>query len=405
MRLLRVCLSLCLILSLLAFAVPAPAVDLGGTNETTSSQKSDQILVKFKHDRAKGLKGNKYTRHKCRCVGTIPELGVDIVKVPAGSVAAKVKEYQTDSDVEYAEPDSPVRALGIPNDTYFSRQWGMTKIDAPNAWNITQGRSNIKIAILDTGVDQNHEDIKGKIVSNKKFSSSYTVDDLYGHGTHVAGIAAAVTNNAKGVAGGGYTCTIMNGKVLGDDGSGYYSWVANGIIWAANNGAKVINMSLGGSQSSSTLQNAVNYAWNKGVVIVAAAGNSNNASLLYPAAYTNCIAVAATDSTDNKSSFSSYGSWVDVAAPGTSIFSTLPNHSYRLYSSVRAYNYGYLSGTSMASPHVAALAGLIWATTKYGTGNSSVRSRIQITADKSLSGNIYSTYKIPRINDYKAVAP
>ena len=125
-------------------------------------------------------------------------------------------------------------------------------------------------------------------------------DDVYGHGTHVAGIAAAMTNNGIGVAGLGYTSTIMNVKVLGDTGSGAYSGIASGIIWAADNGAEIINMSLGGSSTSSTLEDAINYAWSKGVVVVAAAGNSGNTTPFYPAYYTNCIAVAATDANDAK---------------------------------------------------------------------------------------------------------
>jgi hypothetical protein len=234
-------------------------------------------------------------------------------------------------------------------------------------------------------------------VANKNFTTSSTVDDLYGHGTHCAGIAAATTNNSIGVAGVGFNTSLMNVKVLGDNGSGQYSWIANGITWAADNGAKVISLSLGGSSGSYTLQNAVNYAWNKGVVVVAAAGNNGNTASVYPAYYSNCIAVAATDQNDAKASFSTYGSWVDVAAPGVSIYSTLPNHS----NSIGTTNYGSLSGTSMSTPHVAGLAALVWATS-YGTSNTSVRSRIESTAD-AISGT--GTYwKYGRINANKAVA-
>jgi hypothetical protein len=144
------------------------------------------------------------------------------------------------------------------------------------------------------------------------------------------------------------------------------------------------------------LQNAVNYAWNKGVVVVAAAGNNGNTARVYPAYYANCIAVAATDQNDAKASFSTYGSWVDVAAPGVSIYSTLPNHT----NSIGTMNYRYLSGTSMATPHVAGLAGLLWATS-YGTSNTSVRSRIESTADAIAGTGTYWQYG--RINAYKAV--
>ena len=177
----------------------------------------------------------------------------------------------------------------------------------------------------------------------------------------------------------------MNVKVLDDTGSGYYSWIANGITWAADNGAKVINMSLGGSSASSTLKRAVNYAWGKGVVLAAAAGNSGNRSPTYPAYYPNCIAVAATDSNDLKTSWSSFGSWVDVAAPGVDILSTFPNHSYQIG---KALGYDKGSGTSMATPHVAGLAALVWAT-GYGTSNTSVRARIEGNADPILGTRSY----------------
>lgn len=192
----------------------------------------------------------------------------------------------------------------------------------------------------------------------------------------------------------------MNGKVLRDDGAGYYSWIANGIIWSADNGAKVINMSLGGSSRSRTLESAVNYAWNKGVVLTGAAGNSGNQSKTYPGAYKNVIAVAATNNKDQKASFSSYGAkWVDVAAPGVNIFSTFPNHPYTINKSL---NYDFGSGTSMATPMTSAAAALIWAT-DYGTSASSVRSRLESTADKIPGTGTY--WSAGRVNAAAAVTP
>jgi len=186
---------------------------------------------------------------------------------------------------------------------------------------------------------------------------------MFGHGTHVAGIAAASTNNNKGVAGTGYNCPLMNIKVLGDDGSGNYSWVTQGIIWSVAKGAKVINMSMTGDQPSKTLEMAVDFAWRKGAVIVTAAGNEGCSTPTYPAFYQNCIAVGATDDNDTRSSFSNYGNWVDLAAPGREIdpetgsiigiYSTTPNHESFLNQYGIAHNYDYLIGTSMASPHVA----------------------------------------------------
>jgi thermitase len=394
MKWLRISLIIGLILSLLLPAVPIFAADRGNGQDFAQ----DRILVKFKEGTDESSKQEIHHRQGDSVEGDIAQISVRVVKIPAGKMQEKLLAYRGEKVVQFAEPDYVATAILTSNDTYFGNQWGMTKIQAPQAWDITTGQSSIKIAILDTGADQNHEDFSGKIVANKNLTTSGTVDDLYGHGTHVAGIAAAATNNGIGVAGVGYNSSIMNVKVLADTGSGYYSWIASGITWAADNGAKVISMSLGGSSPSSTLESAINYAWSKGVVIVAAAGNNGTSGAVYPAYYTNVIAVAATDSNDVKASWSSYGSWVDVAAPGVSIFSTLPNHINQM----GTQNYGNLSGTSMATPYVAGLAGLVWAT-PYGTSNTNVRNRIQSTADPVTGTGTYWQYG--RINAYKAVAP
>ncbi|MFC1916131.1 S8 family serine peptidase [Chloroflexota bacterium] len=351
-----------------------------------------EILVKFKPNI--GPSDMAEIHHQCggHVKETIPALGVQVILIPRGRVLEKVRAYSAKHAVSYAEPNYLCQVIGSPDDNYFNNQWGMNKVESPQAWDITKGSSDINIAILDTGVDMDHPDLAGKITANINFSSSSTVDDLYGHGTHVAGIAAASTNNGIGVAGLGYDSTIMNVKVLGDTGSGYYSWVANGIIWAADNGAEVINLSLGGSSYSLTLENAVKYAWSKGAVVVAAAGNNGSSSPFYPAYYTNCIAVAATDTNDNLASWSNRGDWVDVAAPGTSIYSTLKNNSY-----------GYKSGTSMASPHTAGLAALVHTVTIDSNGNGQlndeVRSKIEASCDDVGLIGIGNG----RINAYRAV--
>lgn len=324
------------------------------------------------------------------------------LKIPSSQIDRFVKIFNSHPMVEYAEPDYIAEALNplTPNDSYFANQWGMTKIQAPEAWDLATGSAKVKIAILDTGIDNNHEDLAGltmKVDGWVNFTTSGTSDDLYGHGTHVAGIAAAATNNSLGVAGLGFNTHLLSVKVLNDSGSGSYSWIANGIKWAADNGAKVINLSLGGSSRSTTLESAINYAWNKGVVLTCAAGNSGNKSPTYPAYYVNCLAVAATDENDKKASFSSYGSWVDVAAPGVNIFSTFPNHSYKLGKSL---NYDYGSGTSMATPHVAGLAGLLFGADPSLTA-SEARSLIENNADKISGTGTY--WAKGRINAYKSI--
>ena len=361
----------------------------------------DRILVKFRAGTGESLKNNIHDLYGGKVKEIIKGVDVQVVEVPANKVKEKIKAYKGEARVEFAEPDYVVSAdplvglttLSNPNDYFFYDQWALNNtgqrvpgvtdppdqgtpgtfdadIDALEAWEVTQGSSAVKIAILDTGIDQDHEDLADKIIANRNFTNSSTVDDLAGHGTHVAGIAAAITNNdSKGIAGIAINSVLLNGKVLNDSGIGYNSWIANGINWAVAQGAKVINLSLGGSGYSLTVENAVKNAWNNGSIIVAAAGNNGNSSPFYPAYYSNCIAVAATDQNDAKASFSNYGSWVDIAAPGVNIISTYPVHPYTNY-------YAYASGTSMASPIVAGVAALVWAS-EYSTNNSSVRSRIR----------------------------
>jgi thermitase len=352
----------------------------------------EQILVKFKTDVSLPEAAEIHRQLGGQVKDTILGIGVQVVTVPKGQAKEKAKAYSANARVAYAEPDFVAQALGSPDDPEFVNQWGMVKIQAPQAWDVTPGSPTINIAIVDTGVDLDHPDLANKLISNIKFSNSVTTDDVYGHGTHVAGIVAAITNNGIGVAGLGYTSTIMNVKVLDDTGIGAYSWVALGIIWAADNGAEIINLSLGGSYASSALEDAVNYAWNKGVVVVAAAGNNGDTTPSYPAYYTNCIAVAATDANDARATFSNYGDWVDVAAPGVSVYSTLKDNDY-----------GYKSGTSQASPYVAGLAALVFTMVGDSNGNGflndEVRSQIQATCDDIGVSGIGSG----RINAYRAV--
>ena len=345
-----------------------------------SDSSSQRILVKFKSGTSLSEAAQIHRQLSGQAKETISGIGVQVVTVPKGQAVKMAKAYSSNARVAYAEPDGIVEALAEPNDTYFAMQWSLQKVRAPEAWNVTTGSPNVTIAILDTGVDLDHPDLANKIISNINFSSSPTADDVYGHGTHVAGIAAAITNNGIGVAGLGYSTSIMNVKVLGDDGKGDCSGVAQGIIWAADNGAQIINLSLGGSDTSSTLEDAINYAWSKGVVVVAAAGNNGNSNPFYPAYYPNCIAVAATDINDVLAAWSDHGDWVDVAAPGVSVYSTMKNGAYC-----------YMSGTSMASPYVAGLAALVFTTVSDTNGNGKlndeVRSQIEATCDNiSVSG-------------------
>lgn len=412
------------------FTILVSLLLLNGSQVTAQSvQSSDrvpgQVLVKFKDNAPQAVVDAELKKQKGQLVDQIKGIGTLVVNVPDLALDKVIAALSKNPHVEYAEANYIATTLDFPadapNDTYYiNNQWGLENtgqiivgqtgvadadIDAQSAWNVTRGTSasgGVKVAILDTGIDQAHPDLSPKIEPGlqKDFTGSGSVDDFYGHGTHVGGIVAAITNNNTiGIASTCPDCRLLNGKVLNDSGSGAYSWIANGITWATQNGAKVINMSLGGSAKSFTLEGAVKYAWNNRVVVVAAAGNSGNPSKTYPGAYTNVIAVAATDNKDKKASFSSYGSWVDVAAPGVNIFSTFPTHPYKINKSL-GYDFG--SGTSMAAPMVSGAAALIWSTS-YGTTNSAVRTRLEKTADRIPGTGTY--WSSGRINAGAAVTP
>ena len=302
----------------------------------------DEILVKFKPGVPDQARERILNSHALEKIDSIPEIGVELTKVAPQARDNVIEALKHNPLVEYAELNFILQAQLIPNDPAFPNQWALTKIGAPAAWDISTGSSPTIIAILDTGIDINHEDLVGK------YLDSPSPDDN-GHGTQVSGIAAAATNNSKGVAGVCWLCPILSLKVLSSTGIGSDSSVANGIVTAANQGVRVINLSLGSYASSQSEQNAVNYAWSKGVVVVGAAGNDNLSSPFYPAALNNVIAVGSTTGSDSKSSTSNYGSWLDVMAPGVSVTTTRVGNLYTAP-----------SGTSMAAPHVSGLAGLIF---------------------------------------------
>jgi thermitase len=364
-----------------------------------SSPIAGQIIVKF---RDHGTASDVLRHHGLSEGPGIGSTGARLIKVPAGKEAQLIQALDRNPAVEYAEPDELVTAAAT-SDEYFPRQYALynegqsftntagdltvargtvdADVDAVEAWNVTTG-GGIKVAVLDSGVASDNPDITPKVVARANFSNGAIGEDNYGHGTHVAGIVAA-THNTEGVAGVCPNCTILDGKVLNDSGVSTTSGIANALNWAVNNGAKVINMSIGQRTSSRTLETAVNNAWNKGAVLVAAAGNTGSQSKIYPAAYPNVIAVAATDNKDAKAPFSTYGAkWVDVAAPGVNVYSTFPNHDFVLARQHnRSWGYDVGNGTSMSSPIVAAAAALAWSSHP-GATNTSVRANIESTADK-----------------------
>ncbi|MFH1824857.1 MAG: S8 family serine peptidase, partial [Candidatus Firestonebacteria bacterium] len=307
----------------------------------------------------------------------ISKLGYKKIKLPKGK---KVEEYleqlKKNPLIEVAEPVSYYEIFTTPNDTRYSEQWCHIRMQSELGWSTSTGGSNITIAIVDTGVDYNHEDLAGKVIKGYDFANNdYDPMDGHGHGTHCSGIASAITNNAKGVAGVSWGAQILAVKVLTDQGSGSNESVANGIIYAADNGAKVISMSLGGTSDSSVVHNAVIYAYNKGCLIVVARGNNGNDGIFYPAAYPECMAISATTIDDTLAYYSSYGGGVSVAAPGGG-----GSQSAGILSSLPGNNYGFYSGTSMATPQVAGLAALVWSSDTLLTRDE-IKNYIQLGVD------------------------
>ncbi len=281
----------------IALALGFGSIGRSAPEDRGASFVPDQVLVKFRRGAAPDAIAHVAGEHHISRATSIPGIGVTQMQLSAssGGVEAVVQALRQNPNVEFAEPDYTVSAVNAPNDPYFTGgfQWNMVKVQAPQAWDITNGSPGASVAILDTGIDLSHPDLQGKVVANVNFSDSTTATDVNGHGTRVAGIAGAVTNNGIGVAGLGYDTSLLNVKVMGDNGTGGFGWVAQGVVWAADHGATVINMSLGGPVLDAMEQAAIDYAIENGVIVVASAGNEGEDGMGYPGAYAPVISVAA----------------------------------------------------------------------------------------------------------------
>ncbi len=315
-------------------------------------------------------------------------LQAGVMRVDARLNLDSVREFlKSLPGVRYVERNYLAFACNNPNDPLFTQQWGLARIQAMQAWAQWSPQRTVYVAILDTGIDATHPDLSQKIRRhnngtiygyNAILNNAHTHDG-HGHGTHCAGIAAAHTHNGVGIAGvaawnpnlasAHSAVQLMPVKVLNDQGFGSYADIARGITWAADNGAHIISLSLGGNAGTQQLHDAVNYAWSRGCLVVAAAGNNGTNAPFYPAFYDNALAVAATDPSDRLTSFSQYGAWVDIAAPGEAILSTVPGGDYESW-----------SGTSMACPHVTGAAALIWSRVP-SLSNQQLRQSLENNAD------------------------
>lgn len=322
----------------------------------------------------------------------IPQIRVKQIRIPPHALERVMDAFSRNPHINYVEPNFLAEPLEIPNDSYYSYQWHHPKISTPQGWNISKGSTNVPIAILDTGVDPIHPDLSSKLLPGYNFYDNNTdTKDVYGHGTAVAGVAAAISNNYSGVAGVAWNNPIMPLRISAPDGWATYSAMASAIIYAVDRGVKVINLSYGGTSSSSTLQNAVNYAWNKGAIVFASAGNYATDSPTYPAACNNAIAVSATTSSDSIASFSSYGNWIDLSAPGSGIYTTLNGGGY-----------GSKSGTSFSSPIAAGVAALIMSSNPSLT-NKDVVEIILMNSDDLGTPGFDPYYGFGRINAYRSL--
>lgn len=357
---------------------------------------SREVLVKFRD--AQGRQ-SVMQRHKLQVVGRIERLNTMVVR--ASDPQAMVKALRAERDVAFVEvnhrakaftaPVPPMVAFASKSDELLPRLWGMAKIEAPRAWEISTGARDLKLAIVDTGVDYNHPDLKGRTLKGRDFiNNDEDAWDDEGHGTHCAGSAAAGINDG-GVVGVAPNVTILPVKVLDADGGGSYATVANGIIYAADQGAAVISLSLGGPSSSSTLIEAVRYAQGRGSLVVAAMGNDGDYEPQYPAAIKGVMAVGATNSRDLIAYFSSRGEHISVSAPGDVILSSIPGGSYERY-----------SGTSMACPHVAGLGALV--KSKYpALDATAIRERIERSAQDLGDRGFDQIFGHGRINAFRAM--
>ncbi len=415
--LLALLLTISIFLTTAVYTAPVSADE--GSPLADVSYVPDRIVVKFKEGLGSAQMAQLHASQGTKVVAEIPQMRVQILSVPPGEVEAKIAAFKADSSVEYAEPDYIAQPTYEPNDPYYGdgTQGGPQKISAPQAWDLSKGDSNVVVAVIDWGVDLQHPDLQAKMWTNVDETPDNGIDDDgngyiddvygwdfanddndpqddYGHGSHVGGIIAAATDNGVGIAGVAFNSSIMAVKVGdGTTGTARYSDIAYSLMYAADNGAKVINLSLGGYAYSSFLGGAVNYAWDAGCVLVGAVGNNNKSDPFYPAAYDNVIGVSATDQNDAKASWSNYGPHVAVAAPGVSIYSTYWNGSS---------TYAYMSGTSMSTPHVAGLAALLFAQDGTRT-NATVRSLIEETANDLGDAGWDQYYGYGRINAYRAL--
>ena len=416
----------------------------------------DTVLVRFNPGSGAAEAAQAHRDVQGSVIRSFDAIGVKVIRVPKGSANNALERYRRNPNVEFADlnyrrtiflpttAEGAEPGLGVGNN--FDEQYGLhntgqsfgasldpifgtliypayvatagADINAPEGWSITHGSSTVGIAVLDSGIACDHLDLAGKCIEQINFVAEHgsTLEDELGHGTHVAGIAVATTDNSIGIAGVARDSKVGSLKTCWED---YSLWIVvigqcddddviDAILYATDAVSdsdpnlkkyQVISMSFAGPVVSSAFETAVDYAWNNGVVLVAGAGNSYTQDVLYPAAFTNVIGVGSTDFHDNLSAFSTFGPWVSVLAPGTAILSTMPGPPCGQAAGEPSDCYDYKSGTSMSTPHVSGLAALLWAQNPTAT-TGQIRSLIENGADATgaLGQNMLAWSEHGRIN-------
>ncbi|MBU7001138.1 MAG: S8 family peptidase [Theionarchaea archaeon] len=340
---------------------------------SVSAPASERVIIVFNTGPDVGLVSQYGQVHQTlhlipAVVASLPEHAIEAL-----SRNPHIKYIQIDHYRPYVAP--PVDVKGKPGPPPEELPWGVDRIDADLAWSTSTG-SGVKVAIVDTGIDMDHPDLEANIkggfnaiAPSGKYKDPNNFDDDHGHGSHCAGIVAAVDNEI-GVIGVAPEAWLYGVKVLDGSGSGYDSDIIEGIQWCVDNGIQVLSMSFGGYEDDQTFHDAIDAAWDAGLLLVAAAGNEGYEEPdLYPAGYSTAMAISAMDSDDSIIWWSNSGSEIELAAPGVGIYSTYKRGGYTT-----------MSGTSMACPHVSGVAALVWAVHP-GYTNSQVRQTLCTTAE------------------------
>ena len=378
-------------------------------NVNTESQAENEMIIHLNSGLSKSEAIAKVEEMGYRALDFMPELDAILVEIPDnGARVSAMSSAESSSDIRSSQPNHifTTQDYVIPNDDNFSRQWAASAIKLPQAWRQTTGSDRVRVAVLDTGIDYNHPELADFIDKDSSYNfidNNSDAMDYNNHGTHVAGIISAKGDNGNGTAGVMWESELMAVKVLGDDGNGSEWSLAQGILYAAGlldnqprQTADIINLSLGMSDPNhvpKTLERAIERAAAEGIIIVAASGNNGSRGVIYPAAFPEVIAVGALEENGSDmpevTSYSNYGPEIDVTAPGSLIYSTLADDKF-----------GYMSGTSMATPHVSGLAGLMLSE---GIRARDVRSLLQDTAIKLGNDDFSESYGYGMINSYKSV--